>query len=84
MTTTGRTTPAAAPAGTDTYTQAQAALAAIAERLRTASPTTGVDTLLADVRTARRLHGQLKDRLEAVRREIEAEVAATDADPAAA
>ncbi len=77
MTTTTKTT--AAPASTQSYNQMYAALATIAERLRTTSAATSVDTLLADVQAARHLHGQLKRRLEAVRREIETEIAATDA-----
>ena len=84
MTTTMKTTTAAAPASTQSYAQAHAALAAIADRLRTASASISLDTLLADVQAARRLHAHLKHRLEAVRREIETEVAASDADPHAA
>lgn len=64
---------AAAPAGTETYAVGYAKLAAIAERLRTASGAATVDSLVADVQEARALHRQLKARLDAVRAELEAD-----------
>lgn len=77
--TTSRTAPptavGTAPAGTDTYAAGYAKLAAIAERLRTASGAATVDGLVADIQAARALHRQLRARLDAVRFELEAEAA---------
>ena len=79
MTTGPRTpTPAAAPAATDSYAAGFARLAAIAERLRTASGAATLDGLVADVQAARTLHRQLKARLDAVRRELDADAADGD------
>ncbi len=73
MTKTAAQTAAAAPAGTDSYAASYARLAAIAERLRTATGAATVDSLVADVQAARELHRQLKTRLDAVRRELDAD-----------
>lgn len=72
----------AAPASTDTYAASYAKLAAIAERLRAGGGATSVDTLVEDVRAARAAHDVCRARLAAVRREIDAEVAAAEGDEA--
>ena len=69
---------AGAPAATETYAAAYARLAAIAERLRAGGAATSVDTLVEDVRAARAAYELCRNRLDAVRREIDAEVAAAD------
>ena len=69
----------AVPAATDTYAASYAKLSAIAERLRSGGSATSVDTLVEDVRAARAAHDVCRARLDAVRREIDAEVAATEA-----
>ena len=71
------------PAGTDSYAAGYAKLAAIAERLRTATGAATVDGLVADVQAARELHRQLKARLDAVRRELDADAAEGEAGSAA-
>ena len=60
---------------TATYAEAYAQLNAIAERLRTGTAAS-VDTLVEDVRAARRAHAVCRDRLAAVRAEIDVEIAA--------
>ncbi len=74
------TTGNAAPAATDTYAASYAKLAAIAERLRAGGTAVSVDTLVDDVRAARAAHEVCRARLDAVRREIDAEVAAAESE----
>jgi len=77
MTTTTNAKPAT------TYAVAYAQLAAIAERLKAAGTAASIDTLAEDVAAARRAHAIAKGRLDAIRAEIEAELA-TDAEGTAA
>ena len=70
--------PAIAPEPTASYAAAYAQLTAIAERLKGAGTAVTVDTLVQDVRTARKAHGLCRDRLAAVRAEIDAELALAD------
>ena len=56
-----------------TYAAAYARLAAIAERLRATGSAASIDTLVDDTREARSLHAICRDRIDAVRREFEAE-----------
>ena len=69
---------AVAPPSTASYAGAYAQLAAIAERLKTAGTATSIDTLVQDVRAARTAHAVCRDRLAAVRAEIDAELALAD------
>ena len=69
------TTATAAPASTETYAAAYARLTAIAERLKGAGAT-DVDTLVQDLRAARMAYSTCKSRLDAIRREVDAEVEA--------
>ena len=69
------TNTAAAPASTETYAAAYAKLAAIAEKLKGAGAT-DVDTLVQDLRAARTAYATCKSRLDAIRREVDAEVEA--------
>ena len=64
------------PAATESYAASYAKLAAIAERLRAGGAAVSVDALVEDVRAARAAHEVCRARLDAVRREIDAEVAA--------
>ena len=66
----------AAPATTDTYASAYAKLSAIAERLKGAGATADLDSLVRDLREARAAHDFCKNRLDAIRREVDAEVEA--------
>ena len=68
-----KTTAAVRP--TLTYAAAYAQLAAIAERLKGAGTAASIDTLAQDVADARSLHASCKARLDAIRAEIEAEMA---------
>ena len=68
------------PATTETYAASYAKLAAIAERLRAGGAAVSVDTLVEDVRAARAAHEVCRARLDAVRREIDAEVAAAESE----
>lgn len=65
-----------APASTETYAAAYARLAAIAEKLKGAGATANLDEIVDDLRNARGIHAILKARLEAIRREVDAEVEA--------
>ena len=58
-----------------TYAAAYAKLAAIAERLRATGSAASIDTLVDDTREARSLHAICRDRIDAVRREFDAEMA---------
>lgn len=69
---------------TATYAEAYAVLSGIAERLRATGSTASIDRLAADLRTARAAHAVCRDRLAAIRREIDQEVAAAQADEATA
>jgi exonuclease VII small subunit len=66
------------PASTDTYSAAYARLAAIAERLKNNTAATTVDSLVEDVRAAREAYALCRARLDAVRREIDVEIAAAE------
>ena len=74
------TTGSNAAATTETYAAAYARLASIAERLRAGGAAVSVDTLVEDVRAARAAHEVCRARLDAVRREIDAEVAAAESE----
>ncbi|MCW6512988.1 hypothetical protein [Lichenifustis flavocetrariae] len=74
------TSPLPALAPTATYAEAYATLAAIAERLRSTGTTATIDTLASDLREARAAHAVCRDRLAAIRREIDAEITAVRAD----
>ena len=67
------------PAATETYAAAYARLSAIAEKLRTAGATANVDDLVSDLHMARSAAAICRARLEAIRREVDAEVEATEA-----
>ncbi len=58
-----------------TYAAAYAALAAIAERLKGAGTAASIDTLAEDVRAARAAYAACRTRLDAIRAEIDAELA---------
>ena len=60
---------------TATYAEAYARLSAIADRLRGSGGAADVDTLAQDIREARAAHAVCRSRLEAVREQIEAELA---------
>ena len=64
------------PASTETYAAAYGRLAAIAEKLRTAGAAASVDDLVSDLRSARAAYAVCKTRLDAIRREVDAEVEA--------
>ena len=65
---------------TASYAEAYAVLSGIAERLRATGATANIDRLAADLRAARAAHAVCRDRLAAIRREIDVEVAAAQAD----
>ena len=65
---------------TATYAEAYAKLSAIAERLKGAG-SADIDTLAREVREARAAHAVCRARLDAVRAEIEAELAGSAGDP---
>ena len=65
---------------TASYAEAYAVLSGIAERLRVTGSTANIDRLAADLRTARAAHAVCRDRLAAIRREIDVEVAAAQAE----
>lgn len=79
-TTTKAMTSAVNPA--TTYAVAYAQLAAIAERLKGAGTAASIDTLAEDVRAARHAYTACRARLDAIRIEIDAELA-TDGEGAA-
>lgn len=57
------------------YAAAYAQLAAIAERLKGAGSAASIDTLAEDVRAARHAYATCRARLDAIRVEIDAELA---------
>ncbi len=65
-----------APASTETYAAAYNRLAAIAEKLRGTGATANLDGIVDDLRAARAAHAICKSRLDAIRREVDAEVEA--------
>ena len=69
----------AAPAATETYAAAYARLTAIAERLKGAGATSDLESVVRDLRDARAAHAFCKNRLDAIRREVDAEVEAVGA-----
>ncbi|MDX7952943.1 hypothetical protein P7D22_17400 [Lichenihabitans sp. Uapishka_5] len=69
---------------TATYAEAYATLSSIAERLRATGSTASIDRLAADLRAARSAHAVCRDRLAAIRAEIDQEVAAAQVDEAVA
>ena len=75
MTTKTITTPAITLKPTDTYAAAYATLASIAERLKGPGTAASLDTLASDVSEARRCYQNARDRLDAIRIEIDAELA---------
>ena len=76
-------TSGAMPAGTDTYAAGYAKLAAIAEKLRTTTGAATVDSLVADVQAAWKPDKQIRARLDAGRRELDADAAEGEAGSAA-
>jgi exonuclease VII small subunit len=66
------------PEPTETYSAAYARLSTIAERLKSNTAATTVDSLVDDVRTAREAYALCRARLDAVRREIDVEIAAAE------
>ncbi|MCW6512984.1 exodeoxyribonuclease VII small subunit [Lichenifustis flavocetrariae] len=68
------------PAPTQTYAAAYQRLNEIATRLRAPGSAATIDTLAADVRAARDAYQACKDRLDAIRREIDQEIGPADAD----
>ena len=60
---------------TVTYAAAYATLASIAERLKGPGTAASLDTLASDVYEARRCYQEARDRLDAIRIEIDAELA---------
>ena len=74
------TRPAGPPAPTATYADAYARLARLAEKLKgNGVATASIDSLVDDVRAARAAHAQCRERLAAIRAEIDAEIAAAEA-----
>ena len=75
---TTNTTPTSvqAPAATETYAAAYARLAGIAEKLRAAGTSAAVDDLVSCLQEARGAAAICRARLEAIRREVDAEVEA--------
>ncbi len=71
---------AGTPLPTTTYAAAYAQLAAIADKLRSTANTGSVDTLVDDIRQARAAHAICRTRLDAIRHEIDVEIAAVEAD----
>ncbi len=71
-----KTTMTAAPADTESYATAYARLTTIAEKLKGAGATADLDGLVRDLREARAAHTFCKARLDAIRREVDAEVEA--------
>lgn len=61
---------------TETYAAAYATLSRIAEKLKAAGATAAVDDLVADLKDARTAYNTCKSRLDAIRREVDAEVEA--------
>ena len=72
-TTTATATASIKPA--TSYAAAYGQLAAIAERLKGAGTSATIDTLAEDVAAARRAFSLAKERLDAIRAEIDAELA---------
>lgn len=73
-----KTTTAAAAAATKpvtSYAAAYGQLAAIADRLKGSGTSATIDTLAEDVAAARRAFSLAKERLDAIRAEIDAELA---------
>lgn len=69
------------PTGTETYAAAYARLSQIAEKLKTSGASANVDSIVEDLRAARLAYSICKSRLDAIRREVDAEVeAAGDAE----
>ena len=66
----------AIPAATETYAAAYARLVSIAEKLKGAGATASLDSIVDDLRSAREIHAVLRARLDAIRREVDAEVEA--------
>ncbi len=64
----------ATPASTETYASAYARLSQIAERLKTAGTSANVDSIVEDLRAARIAYSICKARLDAIRREVDAEI----------
>ena len=63
-------------ATTETYAAAYAKLTAIAEKLKGAGAVANLDDIVDDLRAARAAHAVCKERLDAIRREVDAEVEA--------
>ncbi len=64
------------PATTETYAAAYNRLAACAEKLKGAGATANLDGIVDVLREARAAHSICKARLDAIRREVDAEVEA--------
>ena len=63
---------------TETYAAAYARLSQIAENLKTAGSAASIDTIVENLRAARAAYATCKLRLDAIRREVDAEVEAAD------
>ena len=74
--TTKTTTATTVAKPTTSYATSYATLAGIAERLKGAGTAAGIDTLAEDVRAARLAYAACRGRLDAIRTEIDAELAA--------
>ena len=66
------------PAVTETYASAYARLASIAEKLRTGGQAAGIDEIVDMLKAARAAHAVCKARLDAIRREVDAELEAAE------
>lgn len=77
--TTRTTTTAALPAATKTYAAAYAELSSIADKLRIGGQAAGVDEIVDLLKAARAAHAICRDRLAAIRREVDLELEATEA-----
>ena len=75
MTTKTLTTTAITAKPAVTYATAYATLASIAERLKGPGTSASLDTLASDVSEARKCYQEARDRLDAIRAEIDAELA---------
>ena len=67
---------ATTPAATETYASAYARLSAIADKLRSGGQAAGVGEIVDQLRAARAAHATCKARLDAIRREVDAELEA--------
>ncbi len=62
------------PASTETYAAAYARLSQIAEKLKISGAAASIDNIVEDLRAARLAYITCKDRLDAIRREVDLEM----------